>query len=96
MRERATGSSEKKWSSGSVHGRESRVDSTRARLWWSSSWERWVSREDWEDCEDMFQVLVAKESGDLEAFLIGFQNFLGVVHFFFGYPRVIGRRVPFP
>jgi hypothetical protein len=32
----------------------------------------------------MFQVLVGKESRDLEAFLIGFQDFLGIIHFFLG------------
>jgi hypothetical protein len=32
------------------------------------------------------RVLVAEESGDFEAFLIGFQDFLGIVHFFFGCP----------
>jgi hypothetical protein len=34
----------------------------------------------------MFVVLVDEESRDLKVFLIGFQDFLGVVHFFFGYP----------
>jgi len=34
----------------------------------------------------MFQVLVAEETGDFEAFLIGLQDLLGIVHFFLGYP----------
>jgi len=32
------------------------------------------------------QILVAEESRDFEALFIGFQDFLGVVHFFLGYP----------
>jgi hypothetical protein len=44
----------------------------------------------------MFRVLIAEESGDLEAFLIGFQNFLGVVHFSFGYPGIVRRGVSLP
>jgi hypothetical protein len=34
----------------------------------------------------MFQILVGEKLRDLEMFLIGFQGFLGIVHFFFGYP----------
>jgi len=30
--------------------------------------------------------LVGEESRNSEMFFIGFQDFLGVVHFFFGYP----------
>jgi hypothetical protein len=30
----------------------------------------------------MFRVLVGEESRDLEMFLIGFQDFLGVIHLF--------------
>jgi hypothetical protein len=33
-----------------------------------------------------FEFLVDEESRDSETFLIGFQDFLGVVHFFFRYP----------
>jgi hypothetical protein len=59
--------------------------------------EQWLSREDWEDCkEGMFRVLswwgVRKFGGGF----IDFQDLLGVVHFFFGYPWVIGRGITLP
>jgi hypothetical protein len=43
----------------------------------------------------MFQVLVGEESRDLKMFLIGFQDFLGVVHFFLGIYELSEEGYPF-